>query len=120
MALSDATIACWDAKLTYWYPRPSEADSTLDMSVPLPNFPSYPSAHATLFSAGAAVLGRLVPEERDRLDSLADVATDSRVWAGVHYPFDNAAGTVLGRRVAEAAIAVLDAETPVKASSASP
>ena len=66
MTLSDATIACWDAKLTYWYPRPSQVDPSIDLSVPLPDFPSYPSAHATLFAAGAAVLGRLVPDERKR------------------------------------------------------
>jgi membrane-associated phospholipid phosphatase len=110
MALSDATIACWDAKLTYWYPRPSQVDPRLDLSVPLPDFPSYPSAHATLFAAGAAVLGHLIPGERDALDSLAAEATDSRVWAGVHFPFDNSAGTQLGRRVAEAANLVVDAE----------
>ncbi|MGH7511967.1 MAG: phosphatase PAP2 family protein [Gemmatimonadales bacterium] len=112
MALSDATIACWDAKLTYWYPRPSQVDPRIDMSVPLPDFPSYPSAHATLFATGAAVLGHLIPDERDALDSLAAEATDSRVWAGVHFPFDNSAGTQLGRRVAEAANAVVDAEGP--------
>jgi membrane-associated phospholipid phosphatase len=112
MALSDATIACWDAKLTYWSPRPSEADPALDLSIPLPNFPSYPSAHATLFATGAAVLGHLVPAEQAALDSVALEATSSRVWAGVHYPFDNEAGSRLGRQVAAAALAVLDAETP--------
>lgn len=111
MALSDAIIACWDAKLTYWLPRPSEVDPTLDLSIPLPDFPAYPSAHATLFATGAAVLGHLVPAEQAGLDSLAREATASRVWAGVHYPFDNEAGTRLGRQVAEAALLVLDAET---------
>jgi membrane-associated phospholipid phosphatase len=110
MALSDATIACWDAKLTYWSPRPSEVDSTLDLSIPVPDFPAYPSAHATLFAAGAMVLGHLVPAEQAALDSLAREATASRVWAGVHYPFDNEAGTRLGRQVAEAALQVLGAE----------
>ena len=110
MTLSDATIACWDAKLTYWYPRPSQVDPSIDLSVPLPDFPSYPSAHATLFAAGAAVLGRLIPDEREMLDSLAEEATASRVWAGVHFPFDNAAGIRLGQEVAGAANAVLDAE----------
>jgi membrane-associated phospholipid phosphatase len=110
MALSDATIACWDAKLTYWSPRPSEVDPTLDLSIPLPDFPAYPSAHATLFATGAMVLGHLVPAEQAALDSLAREATASRVWAGVHYPFDNEAGTRLGRQVAEAALQVLDAE----------
>ncbi len=115
MALADATIACWDGKLTYWTARPSELDPTLDLSVPVPNFPSYPSAHATLFAAGAAVVGHLVPDERDRLDSLAEEAINSRVWAGVHFPFDNAAGITLGRRVAEVAIAAADAEAPASA-----
>jgi len=110
MALSDATIACWDAKLTYWSPRPSEVDSTLDLSIPVPNFPAYPSAHATLFATGAMVLGHLVPAEQAALDSLAREATDSRVWAGVHYPFDNEAGARLGRLVAQEALQVLDAE----------
>jgi len=109
MTLSDATIACWDAKLTYWYPRPSQVDSTIELSVALPNFPSYPSAHATLLAAGAVVLGHLVPAEQAALDSLAREATLSRVWAGVHYPFDNEAGARLGRQVAEAALLVLDA-----------
>jgi hypothetical protein len=109
-ALSDATIACWDAKLTYWFPRPSQVDPSLDLSIPLPDFPSYPSAHATLFATGAAVLGHLVPDEQAGLDSLADVATSSRVWAGVHYPFDNAAGVTLGRQVAQAAVAALDVD----------
>ena len=56
------------------------------------------------------VLGHLVPAEQAALDSLAREATASRVWAGVHYPFDNEAGTRLGRQVAEAALQVLDAE----------
>jgi len=110
MTLSDATIACWDAKLTYWYPRPSQLDSTIELSVALPNFPSYPSAHATLFAAGAAVLGHLMPAEQAALDSLALEATMSRVWSGVHYPFDNEVGARLGRQVAAAALRVLDAE----------
>jgi PAP2 superfamily len=110
MALSDAMIACWDAKLAYWQPRPSELDPALDLSIPLPDFPAYPSAHATLFATGAAVLGRLIPAEQAALDSIAREATASRVWAGVHYPIDNAAGTRLGGQVAEAALLVLDAE----------
>jgi membrane-associated phospholipid phosphatase len=113
MTLSDATIACWDAKLTYWYPRPSQQDSTLDVSIPVPDFPSYPSAHAALFAAGAAILGHLVPAEQEALDSLANEAMSSRVWAGVHYPMDNAAGAELGRRVAGLAIAAADAEQPL-------
>ena len=56
------------------------------------------------------VLGQLVPAEQAALDSLAREATASRVWAGVHYPFDNDAGTRLGRQVAKAALQVLGAE----------
>jgi membrane-associated phospholipid phosphatase len=110
MTLSDATVACWDAKLTYWVLRPSQADSTIDPSVPLPHFPSYPSAHATLFAAAAAVMGHLVPSERASLDSIAEEATMSRLWAGVHYRFDDESGTRLGHSVGALAIAAIDRE----------
>ena len=48
MAGMDAFIACHDAKYIYWLIRPSQADPGITLSVPLPNFPAYPSNHACI------------------------------------------------------------------------
>jgi hypothetical protein len=100
MAGMDAFIACHDAKYTYWLIRPSQADPGITLSVPLPNFPSYPSNHACITGASMAVLADLFPSEADRLNGLADEAALSRVLGGIHYRFDGDVGLALGRAVA--------------------
>ena len=100
MASMDAFIACHDAKYTYWTIRPSQADPAITLSVPLPNFPSYPSNHACITGASMAVLGALFPSEAARLNGLADEAALSRVLGGIHYRFDGDVGLALGREVA--------------------
>jgi len=101
MASMDAFIACHDAKYQYWLIRPSQADPGITLSVPLPNFPSYPSNHACVTGASMAVLGALFPSEADRLKALADEAALSRVLGGIHYRFDGDVGLALGRAVAD-------------------
>ena len=104
MAAMDAFIACHDAKYTYWLIRPSQADPGITLSVPLPNFPAYPSNHACITGASMAVLARLFPSDADRLNALADDAALSRVVGGIHYRFDGDVGLALGRQVAGWAI----------------
>ena len=104
MAAMDAFIACHDAKYTYWLIRPSQADPAITLSVPLPNFPSYPSNHACVTGASMAVLASLFPSDADRLNGLADEAALSRVVGGIHYRFDGDVGLALGRQVAAWAI----------------
>jgi hypothetical protein len=49
------------------------------------------------------------PDERDRLEAIAEEASLSRLYAGIHYRFDMVAGLALGRSVAgKAAAADLD------------
>lgn len=105
-AIFDALIGCWDAKETYWFIRPWQADAsiTLVAAVGKPNHPSYPSGHSCVSGAGAAVLGSFFPEERGRFDALAAEAGVSRLYAGIHYRFDIEAGSQLGRSVAALAI----------------
>ena len=104
MAVMDAGIACWETKYRYNVIRPSQADDTINTPVGLPNFPSYTSAHATLSGAAAAVLGHLFPGERGSLWARAEEAALSRVYAGIHYRFDERAGLAQGRAVAGLAI----------------
>jgi hypothetical protein len=51
------------------------------------------------------VLGHFIPAEHAEMKRLADEAAMSRLYAGVHYRFDNDVGVELGRRVARYAIA---------------
>jgi membrane-associated phospholipid phosphatase len=105
MALMDAGIACWDAKYTYWLIRPPQADPLITTPVGLPNFPSYVSGHATFSGAASEVLASAFPAERKELRSMAEEAAMSRLYAGIHYRFDNEVGLRMGRAIARLAIA---------------
>ncbi len=100
MAIYDATVAAWNAKQTYRRIRPSRADFRIQARVPVPQNPSYPSDYAA-----AAVMAYLVPAEAAYFENLAEEAGKSRLYAGVEYPSDYAAGLELGRRVAAQVIA---------------
>ena len=103
----DAQIGCWDAKETYWFVRPWQADPliTVVAAVGKPNHPSYPSGHSCLSASGADVLSTFFPEERDRLTAMVTEAGLSRMYGGIHYRFDIEAGQELGRDVARFTIA---------------
>lgn len=60
---------------------------------------SYPSAHATTSFAAAAVLREVLPAPA--LYGTAGAMALSRVYAGVHYPTDVAAGALLGTALGE-------------------
>ncbi len=91
-SMFDAQIGCWDAKETYWYVRPWQADPliTVVAAVGKPNHPSYPSGHSCLSASAAEVLSTFFPE---------------RMYGGIHYRFDIDAGQELGRSVARFTIA---------------
>jgi membrane-associated phospholipid phosphatase len=104
VALHDVAVACWDAKYAYWALRPVELDPTFQPLFTTPEHPSYPSGHSCLSAAAAAVLGHLFPRDASRFEALASEASESRLWAGIHFRSDLTAGRALGRRVAERVI----------------
>jgi hypothetical protein len=97
----DAFIASQDGKFTYWYLRPHQNDPAIVPLFPVPNFPSYPSNHSTFSTAKSEMLAYLFPAHADFIREIGKEAGDSRIWAGIHYPMDNAAGVQLGRSVAQ-------------------
>jgi len=105
-AMMDALIGCWDAKYYYWTMRPSQADPLIALTFGLPNHPSYPSGHSCASAAAAAVLSHLFPDRTTELDAWVTEAGLSRMYAGIHYRFDIAAGCDLGEAVARWAIAL--------------
>jgi hypothetical protein len=100
----DAIVACWDAKYAYWRIRPPQLDPDVKTLFPPPNHPSYPAAHACQSGANAAILSYLFPSEALRFTSLGQEAGEARIWAGIHYRSDVAAGFELARKVANAVI----------------
>jgi undecaprenyl-diphosphatase len=67
---------------------------------------SFPSGHAATSFAGAVCLGVLTRRAIPALAVLAVTIAFSRVYVGVHYPFDVLAGALLGTTVALAALAL--------------
>jgi membrane-associated phospholipid phosphatase len=71
------------------------------MIIGRPNHPSYPSGHSCVSAAAAEVLKSIFPAKAATLDQQVAEAGMSRVFAGIHYRFDVAAGQALGRSVAQ-------------------
>jgi len=103
-ATFDAQIACWEAKFTYWFIRPSQADPGITMPIALPNHPSYPSGHSCMTAAMLGVVADAFPDQRTRLEGLVQEAGMSRVYGGIHYRFDIDAGREIGRAAAALAL----------------
>lgn len=101
IATYDATVACWDAKYTYWAMRPFHYDREFTPLIPVPAHPSYPAAHGCHSGAAAAVLAYLFPRDTTSLTAQANEAGMSRLWGGIHFPSDIRVGLALGRAVAQ-------------------
>jgi membrane-associated phospholipid phosphatase len=133
VALADAGVAVADAKYTYWFWRPVTAIHAGDATDPpdpawmplleTPNHPSYISGHSAFSGAAAAVLTQRLGDRAFTFasDSLpgvarafssfqqaAEEAASSRLYGGIHYPFDNADGLATGKAVGTWVIATFD------------
>lgn len=120
-ALADAMIACWSSKYYYNHERPETfiqkyLDKDWRPFSPSPSFPSYPSGHAMLGSAAAAVLTHLYgntyemtdhshddlrdiiikPRQFHSFDQMAKESALSRILVGAHFRFDCEEGLRLG------------------------
>jgi membrane-associated phospholipid phosphatase len=104
-AAFDAAIGCYNAKFDYWYIRPRQAEARIVTVFNAPNHPSYPSGHSCHSGASTGVLAAVFPSERERLAKMAEEASLSRLYAGIHYRFDMVAGLALGRAAAAKAMA---------------
>lgn len=104
MAMMDAAIACWDAKFTYYNPRPSQVDPRIKTLTGLPNFPSYVSGHSVFSAAAAAVLGHINPARSSAYEKMAEEAMLSRLYGGIHFRADCEVGYATGLKVASYAI----------------
>jgi len=127
-SVADSIIGIWDAKYEYDFWRPVTAIRSGDLDgndativdaawtpyIVTPNHPSYISGHSGVAAAGATVLADFFGDSQDfclmsgglnrcwtSFSGAAEDAANSRLWGGIHWSFDNEAGTVLGREVAQ-------------------
>jgi hypothetical protein len=101
MAMMDAAVVCWDAKFTYYNPRPSQADPRIKTLTGLPNFPAYTSGHSTFSGAAATILGHIVPSKAAAYTEMAIEASLSRMYGGIHYRSDCEKGLDAGKKIGE-------------------
>ncbi|MBV9601659.1 MAG: vanadium-dependent haloperoxidase [Chloroflexi bacterium] len=101
----DAMVACFDAKYTYWAPRPYQLDPNLTTVLPHYPHPSYPSAHACTAGAVTEVESALFPRDARSFAAQAQELADSRWQAGIHFPIDTSVGLELGRSVGQLVVA---------------
>lgn len=105
IAMMDAAISCWDAKYTYFNPRPSQVDPSIKTLTGTPNFPSYVSGHSTFSGAACVVLSHLIPAKAQGFIAMAKEASDSRMFGCIHYRSDCEKGLELGEKVGGFAVA---------------
>ena len=103
LALSDASVACMDAKYTYWFVRPYQTDPLITTPLGQPGHPAYPSLHSCQGGAAVGVLEHEFPGDAESLEAMSAEMDLSREWAGLHYWFDTKAGTRIGHQVADLA-----------------
>jgi membrane-associated phospholipid phosphatase len=105
VAMSDAAVAVWDAKYTFWSPRPDTAIRDLGLDrhwkpyLKTPFFPSYVSGHSTFSAAAAEVLAYLFPDRAREFRARAREAAMSRLYGGIHFRSDNDVGLRMGREI---------------------
>jgi membrane-associated phospholipid phosphatase len=103
-AVLDGMLGCWESKYTYFYIRPSQSDPTIQLVFANPNHPSYPSGHSCVSGAASTVLASFFPQHSADVENMKIQNGLSRLYAGIHYPFDVAAGQLLGSRVGAVAL----------------
>jgi membrane-associated phospholipid phosphatase len=100
MAMMDACIASWDTKFHYLVPRPSMRDPAIREPMGLPAHPSYTSGHSAFSGAAEGIIAGIFPDSADEMHRLAEEASASRWYGGIHYRFDGDAGLQQGRQIA--------------------
>ena len=79
--------------------RPCEAFEslgTVHMLIGKKTSPSFPSSHAANSFAAAALFAFFYPKRQWIYYTIAAIVGFSRIYVGVHYPFDVLAGAILG------------------------
>ncbi len=108
-----AVAASWTvaegAKYLFNRTRPFLWDTEIAPLIKTPSSSSFPSGHSATAAAGALSLSVLYPPFAPALVLAASLVVLSRVYLGVHFPFDVLAGVIIGTATGGAVLAGLTA-----------
>ncbi len=93
------------AKYLFDRARPFIWDTEIAPLIKTPSSSSFPSGHSATAAAGALALSVLYPPFAPALVAAAFLVILSRVYLGVHFPFDVLAGVAIGISTAAAVLA---------------
>jgi undecaprenyl-diphosphatase len=93
------------AKYLFKRARPYIDDTEVAPLIKTPSSSSFPSGHSATAAAGAITLSAVYPSLAPALVLSAFLVALSRVYLGVHYPFDVLAGALIGAVTAGAVLA---------------
>jgi undecaprenyl-diphosphatase len=107
-----AIAASWTvaegAKYLFDRARPFLWDAEIAPLIKTPSSSSFPSGHSATAAAGALTLSILYPPFAPVLVLAGLLVVLSRVYLGVHFPFDVLAGVVIGATTSVAVLVIAD------------
>jgi hypothetical protein len=105
VAQYDALVAAWHFKFTFRRPSAADNDTRIQRLKPASDLPSYPSEDAVVAIVSKEILKIMFPCEAAYLEETAAAHLESARLSGHFTGSDIAAGTALGKQVAELVLA---------------
>ena len=101
IGMYDAFVSTWYTKYNYWTARPDQRIQDFQTTIPTPNFPAYTSGHSVISNVAAKILGEFFYQDKNYFEDLANEASLSRFWGGIHFQQDIVQGKEQGLRIGE-------------------